>query len=191
MTQLTSGAGIPRRVAVVGSPGAGKTTFARALAARLGVPHVELDALFHGPGWTPTPADEMRARIAAAQGAGGWVVDGNYARSGGDQVRRSADTVVWLDLPRRVVMRRVLLRTLGRITRGTELWNGNRERLRNLFDRRPEENIVLWTWTQFGAYRTQYERESAAAAPGVTWVRLRSRAEADTWLARVPDAVTS
>lgn len=57
-----------------------------------------------------------------------------------------ADTVVWLDLPRRVAVPRIVRRTLGRMLRGEELWNGNRERLRYLFDPRPDMNIVLATW---------------------------------------------
>jgi ABC-type dipeptide/oligopeptide/nickel transport system ATPase component len=55
-----------RRISVVGNSGSGKTTVAKALAARLGVPHVELDAIFHQPNWTPLPADEFRRRVADA-----------------------------------------------------------------------------------------------------------------------------
>jgi adenylate kinase family enzyme len=63
---------------VIGSTGSGKTTFARALAQRLGIPHIELDALFWQPNWTMTAPDEFKQRVAAALGAGEWVVDGNY-----------------------------------------------------------------------------------------------------------------
>src|SRR5919205_2933822 len=103
------------KIAVVGTSGSGKTTVARELARRLGVPHVELDALYHGPGWSETPAEEFRRRVAAATDGGGWVVDGNYDSKLGDLVLARADTVVWLDLPLRISLARVTLRTVGRI----------------------------------------------------------------------------
>jgi adenylate kinase family enzyme len=173
----------PARVSVVGCPGAGKTTFARALAAQLGVDHVEIDALHHGPGWTPAPRDVLRARLAERLAAPGWVVDGNYRSTVGDLVRPAADTVVWLDLPRATVMRSVVARTLGRMWHRTELWNGNRERWPKLLDPRPEENIVLWAWTRYGPYRRAYEAESAAAPANQRWLRFRSRADAWAWMA--------
>src|SRR5919108_416694 len=95
---------MPPKIAVVGTSGSGKTTVARALARRLGVPHVELDALFHGPGWTETPAEEFRRRVASATGASGWVVDGNYDSKLGDLVLGRGDTVVWLDMPPRAAL---------------------------------------------------------------------------------------
>ena len=52
-----------RRVSVVGAPGSGKSTLAARLAGRLGATHVELDAIFHQPGWTALPADEFRRRV--------------------------------------------------------------------------------------------------------------------------------
>lgn len=58
--------------------GNGKTTLARALAERLGVPCVELDALVHGPGWTETPDDVLRARVEPLVASDGWVIDGAY-----------------------------------------------------------------------------------------------------------------
>ena len=101
----------PRRVLVTGASGAGKTTLARALSVRLGLPHTELDALFHGPGWRPRPEflEEVR-RLAAAPT---WVTEWQYGPARPLLLAR-ADLVVWLDLPRRVVMTRVVRRTLRR-----------------------------------------------------------------------------
>src|SRR5262249_51570773 len=91
----------PRSVAglrgsVTGISGSGKSTFARALAERLGVPYVELDALHHGPGWSETPADEFRRRVeeAIAAAPDGWVIDGNYRQKLDDLVLGAADTLV-------------------------------------------------------------------------------------------------
>ncbi len=66
-----------RRIIVIGTTGSGKTTFARALAARLGVPHGEQDAWNHGPGWQETPLPLFRAQVAAFTAADTWVMDGN------------------------------------------------------------------------------------------------------------------
>ena len=61
------------------------------------------------------------------------MIDGNYRTVVVDgPVWQRADTVVWLDLPRRIVMRQVVSRTFRRSILREELWNGNREPLRNL-----------------------------------------------------------
>lgn len=172
----------PRRIRVVGNTGSGKTTLARAAAERLGVLHVELDEVFWAEGWTKRDLDEARAilreRLATAGGAG-WVADGNWNR-----VRQGmlddADVVVWLDYPRRLVMRRVIARTLRRGLTRQELWHGNRERLGNLLRRDPDQNVVLWSWTQHGRYRETY---AALAASDARVVRLAGPREADAWLA--------
>ena len=116
-----------RRINVVGTSGNGKTTFSRALAKRLGLPHVELDALNHGPNWTEASDEEFRRAVEAATDRDGWVVDGNYGRKIGDVVLRQADTVVWLDQPLPLVLWRLWRRTIWRIVRREELWSGNRE----------------------------------------------------------------
>jgi len=173
---------VTRRVAVVGCSGSGKTTLARALAARLGVPHVELDGLFHGPGWTHPDDDEFRRRVAAALGDGGWVVDGNYRSHLGELVVAAADTVLWLDPPRRTALQRVVRRTLRRVVTRQVLWNGNREAWSNLWSRVPERSIIAWTWTRHGSTRARYEAESAGDD---RWVRLRSPADVRRWLSRL------
>jgi adenylate kinase family enzyme len=89
-----------RRVAVVRNSGAGKNWLGSRLAAALGVPYVEFDAIHHGPGWQELPAEEMRRELDVLCPAGGeWVGDGNYTARGGDVVRSRADTIVWLGSP--------------------------------------------------------------------------------------------
>jgi adenylate kinase family enzyme len=169
-----------RRVSIVGAPGSGKTTFGRGLASRLDVPFIELDAIFHQPGWTELPRDEFRARVGASLGSEGWVIDGNYPAVQ-DLVWQPADTVVWFDLPRRVVMRRVVLRTLRWMIRREQLWNGNREPLTNLFRLDPERNIIRWTWVMYPEYLERYSRAARQSANShLQFVRLSSRSEIDS-----------
>lgn len=172
-----------RRFAIVGNAGSGKSTLAAALAGRLGVLHVELDAIFHLPGWTELPVDEFRAKVTAATAGDGWVVDGNYTIVR-DIVWRRADTVVWLDFPRRLVMSRVVRRSLARVLTRRQLWNGNRERLRNLVSMNPEQSIIRWAWTRHGVYHARFRDASADPAwTHLTFVRLRSPREAKAFLA--------
>src|SRR5438093_4756794 len=105
-----------RKVAVIASAsGNGKTTLGRELARRLGVPFVELDALVHGPGWVETPDDELRAQVAPILASDGWVIDGAYHEKLGDLVFDGSDLVIWLDLPIRVWLPRLLRRTVQRV----------------------------------------------------------------------------
>jgi adenylate kinase family enzyme len=161
-----------RRVSVAGASGSGKSTLASALAARLGLPYVELDALNHGPNWVEATPEELRARVEAALAAApdGWVCDGNYEGKLGDLVVERADTLVWLDLPLALVLARLVRRTATRIVRRTELWAGNRESLRSALSR---DGILVWA---VKAHRKK--RRSLPATPErhphLTFVRLRS-----------------
>ncbi|MGH3026103.1 MAG: adenylate kinase, partial [Gaiellaceae bacterium] len=131
-----------RKVVVIGSAsGNGKTTFGRALATLLGAPFHELDALVHGPGWVETPDDVLRSQVERILAGGAWVIDGAYRGKLGTLVLDAADTVVWLDLPLAVWLPRLVRRTLRRILRQEELWNGNRETFRSAFWGR--ESLVL------------------------------------------------
>jgi adenylate kinase family enzyme len=168
---------------VIGNSGSGKTTIAAELAKRLGVPHTELDSIFHQPNWQPLPRDEFRARVAAVAETDAWVVDGNYSAVA-DLLDARADTVVWIDLPRRTVMRQIVWRTVRRAGRREELWNGNRERWRNLFSRNPEESVIAWAWTRHTVYAARYAAAAAAASDGgPVFVRLRSRSQVRAFLA--------
>jgi adenylate kinase family enzyme len=120
-----------RRIAIIASAsGNGKTTLGRRLAERTGVRFIELDALVHGPGWTETPDAALRAAMAPIVASDAWVIDGTYERKLGDLVLANSDLVIWLDLPIRVWLPRLIRRTWRRLRRREELWNGNRESLR-------------------------------------------------------------
>lgn len=179
-------AGTVRHISVVGNSGSGKTTLARSLADRMGVAHVELDALYHGPGWTEPEPDAFRRSVAEALDAArdGWVTCGNYSAVREEVVWPRADTVVVLDLSRTVVMRRVVARTLRRAVRREELWNGNREPLRNLYAWAPEQNIIRWAWVRHDVYRDRYRIAAQDPAhANLNFVFLRSPEEVDAFLA--------
>lgn len=169
--------------------GSGKTTLSHSLAATLGAPHVELDAIYHQPGWSQLADDEFRSRVDAATSGAAWVVDGNYEVVH-EIVWGKADTVVWFDLPYPTVLTRTVRRTVRRTITREELWNGNHERFSNLWSLNPEQSIIAWAATRRRVYRRRYsdaERDPRWGA--LTFVRLRSQTEADEFLAGVVPAV--
>lgn len=168
-----------QRVLVAGSSGAGKTTMARALAGRLALPHTEIDALFHGPGWVPRT--EFEADVEAMLGAGRWVTEYQY-RAVKDRLLEQAQAVVWLDHPLPLVAARLLRRSLLRAVTRRAMWNGNRESPAMWVRASHPLRIVLSR--EFRATRRRTEAElAAAAARGVVVIRLRGARQADRWLA--------
>ena len=168
-----------RRINVKGTSGSGKSTFARELAERLGVPYVELDALHHGPNWSEPTAEEFRARVCEAMDAApdGWVIDGNYEGKLGNTLIGAADTIVWLDLPLGTKLRRVWRRTRHRIRDDVELWSGNKETWRNALWGR--ESLFVWMIRGHFRHRRTWP---ALYAGDPRFVRLRSVGEARAWL---------
>ena len=164
-----------RRVSVVGTSGVGKSTLSRTLAGALDADLLELDSVFHQAGWVPLPREDFRRRVAAAVTGERWVIDGNYTSQVKDLVWARADTVVWLDLPRRTVMRRIIWRSFRRAAARTELWNGNRERWRNFFSLDKEESVIAWAWQTHAATRAKLEAAMADPANSqLDFVRLTS-----------------
>src|SRR5688500_12440346 len=100
-----------QRILVIGSGGAGKSTFAAELARRLALPLIHLDALYWKSEWTPTPKDKWARLVAKAAAGERWIMDGNY---GGTLDLRLGycDAVVFLDMPRLLCLWRVVRRSI-------------------------------------------------------------------------------
>jgi adenylate kinase family enzyme len=169
-----------QRIAVVGSTGSGKTTLAESIAQRLGIPHVEMDALNWEENWRAADLSIFRERISTALAGPAWVVDGNYSKVR-DIVWARADTLVWLELPLQLVLWRLAKRTVKRMVSREELWNGNRETLRGaLFSK---DSLFLYIFKS----RRKHQREYPRLIQGSEYshlrvIHLRTRAQVESWL---------
>lgn len=127
-----------KRVVVIGSGGSGKSTFSRELGRATGLPVIHLDREFWRPGWEETPRDEWNARVAELLAGESWIMDGNF---GGTREMRmqAADTIIFLDLPRRVCLYRILKRTVKYYGRSRpDMTEGCNEKL--------DIKFIGWVW---------------------------------------------
>jgi adenylate kinase family enzyme len=165
-----------QRVLIAGSPGAGKSTLAATLARRNRLLYTELDSLFHGPGWVPRPQflDDVRTVVAGDR----WVSEWQYDTARPLLLQR-ADTLIWLDFPRRTVMHRVLRRSLRRALLRQRAFNDNTEDVRGWLD---PGHPIRWSWSHHEYARTRVQA-AIEQRPELTVIRLRSPAEVRRWLA--------
>jgi adenylate kinase family enzyme len=150
------------RISVVGTSGCGKSTMAEQIAEAFHIPMIELDAINWQAGWRDLNShdpDEFKRRVARAVSADAWVIAGNYSTVRPIYVPRLTH-IVWLDYPKRVVMRRVIWRSLVRAIERKELWpgTGNRESIRRWFDK---DHPIRWAWDTFERRRRDYEERFA------------------------------
>jgi adenylate kinase family enzyme len=183
------GSAAVQRVSMVGISGSGKSTLGRELTRILGLPHLELDSVFHQAGWVSLSDEEFRRQVAIAVAQPQWVLDGNYHGKVQPIIWARADTVIWVDMPRHIVMRRVIARTLHRMAGRVELWNGNREHWRQLLNRDKEENVILWAWHMHGPQRERYTAAMADPANArLRFIQLTSPAAVRRFLEELEDA---
>jgi adenylate kinase family enzyme len=169
---------MPRRIAIVGGSGAGKTTLGKRLAELVGGVFVEVDAIQHQAHWRKASAEEIGAGIhEALEGKSNWVIDGICEREVGDFIVSRADVIVWLDLPLATKLVRLLRRSWGRVRTREVLWNGNVETWRDVFVGR--DSVVAHPLrTHF-----RHRRRMLGRPDHTKIVRLRSASEVDAWVA--------
>ncbi len=167
-----------RRVLVIGISGAGKSTFARALAMRTGLPLIHLDKEFWQPGWVVTPRAAWRAKVAELAARDAWIMDGSYGASLDIRLPR-ADAAVWFDYPRARCLRRVAWRIAT--TYGTvrpDLAPGCPEQV--------DWEFLRYVWDFNAKTRPQIARALAVHGRHLTPVVVRRDRDAARFLASVP-----
>jgi adenylate kinase family enzyme len=166
-----------RRVAVIGCSGGGKSTLARKLGAKLSLPVVHLDVVFWLPGWVESETGPMRERLLAATEDGAWVVDGNFTGRVADLTLGRADTIVWIDQPRRVCLWRAVWRAISQQGRTrADMAPGCNEKF--------DLNFYAYVWNWGRDTRPKVEAAIARYAPNIPLIRLRSDAEIAAFLDR-------
>ncbi len=167
-----------RRVSIVGAAGSGKTTLAEAWQDFHGLPYVKVDALQAAEtGGRATPV-EFGRRMAEAASRDSWILDGNVDISGVyqavDETWSRADLVIWLDLPRHVLMRRLVVRTAVRALHHSEMSKDTQQHWRDLFVLDANRSVLAWTWSEQPRLREAYARFVADPRWSARVVRLRS-----------------
>ncbi len=176
---------IGRRVIVIGNSGSGKSTLGIALADRMGVPFIELDALHWEPGWTMAEDEVFHARIRQAMQPESWVMAGNYTGKQQHVSWPAADTIIWLDLPLATVMPRIIRRCWERHVSQEDLWDsGNTERFwDHLKLWQTDESLIAYTLKTHRSRRRLFERYTRDPQwSEITFIRLRSPAAVDHFL---------
>ena len=165
------------RVVVLGPGGAGKSELAATISRRTGLPVVHLDVLFWREGWTPAPRDEALRDFLAAVAGERWIVDGNFLDDFGHDDPRfeRADTVIFLDLPRRTCLWRVLKRLVrDRGRRRPDLPEGAYEGF--------DLALLRWIWRYPRTDRPRVLRMLADLDERVDVRHLRSRSDVQRYL---------
>ena len=184
---------IGRRIHVIGNTSSGKSTLGAQLASAIGVPAVELDALNWLPGWVglnATDPAEFERRIAEATSGDGWVVAGSYSNFSEKVFWDRLQTVVWLDLPLPLILRRVITRSWRRSRRRELLWGTNYERFwPQLAVWRKEDSLVWWAVTQQRRKRRSILAKMADPRwAHIRFIRLTSEREVDAFRSAIEAA---
>lgn len=169
-----------KRIAVIGSGGAGKSTLARRLGEKLGIQVVHLDAHYWKPGWIPTPEDEWRPVVAELASRDEWIIDGNYGRTL-DIRLPAADTVIFLDYGSLVCLWRVLKRRIQYQGRTRPDMNAG-------CPEKVDAEFIAWVWNFPKTTKPSVMAKLEAYAQHAKIIHLRSPREAERFLAEIPSA---
>jgi adenylate kinase family enzyme len=172
-----------RRIVIIGTTSSGKSTLAEAVAKRLDLVYVDLDALHWEPNWQGAPLEVFRARVIDATQTGRWVVAGNY-HSVRDLLWPQAEVAIWLDYPFPVIFRRLWRRTWRRWWQQELLWGTNRESIWTHFKLWSDDSLFKWLFKTY--WRRKREFPQLLALPEhrhLQLIHFKDPDETDEWLA--------
>jgi len=162
-----------RKILVIGSGGAGKSTFAKRLGDTLKIEVIHLDQIYWKPNWVKTEKDEWEKIVEQLAARESWIMDGNFG--GTREMRiRACDTVIFLDIPRRICLYRILKRLL--------LYHGKtRPDMAAGCVEKFDPEFILWVWNYPNRSRRAVFEELEGSAEK-NCIVLRSTSDADAFL---------
>ena len=176
-----------KRIVIIGTTGSGKSTLGRQIEQRLGIPHIELDALHWDSGWQEAPNEIMRERLIKAISVEAWVVDGNYSFTR-DLSWARAEIIIWLDYRFSVNFWRLLKRTLHRALTQEVIWNGNREPFFPHLKLWSDESLFHWLFKTYWRRKREFpELFALSEHQHLEVLRFSSPKETEEWLGKSHD----
>ena len=164
------------RVIIIGCGGAGKSTLARKLGEKTGLPVVHLDKLFWKPGWVESTKEEIDQKIQEEIAKPRWIMDGNFNRTMQQRIER-CDTVIYLDFSRAACLFGVAKRILT--TYGTvrpDMGEGCTERF--------DLEFLRWVWNFNKNKRQRYYDLLNTLEDKQVYI-LKSRREVNAFLSKL------
>ncbi len=163
-----------KKILIIGSGGAGKSTFARRLGEKTGLEVIHLDKLHWKPNWTETPKDEWQKIVGEIIKGGEWIMDGNF---GGTMEMRikACDTVVFLDFPRIVCVYRALKRWIA-------YYKTNRPDMTEGCNEKFDLEFLGWIWNFEQTAKPRIENLLEKFEDEKTIIRLKSKREVENFL---------
>ncbi len=173
-----------QRVVILGCSGTGKSTLARQIGVKLGLPVVHLDSLFWEPGWVEAQTPVFRERVMAALAADRWVCDGNYITKTADLKFPRANLILWIDQPVWLRIWRILRRTLGHLGQDrSDLAAGCPDRFDPAF-----LAFLKWTWEFDQVTRPRIQAALDTRYPDMTVTHLSGDNQISDFLSRLDKA---
>lgn len=163
-----------KRILVIGSSGAGKSTFSRRLHGATRLKLIHLDKLYWKPNWVePTDKTVWRKNLAEVLKGDEWIIDGNYS-STMEMRLRASDTAIFLDLPHYICTWRILKRVL--------LYRkGSRPDMAEGCDEKFDWEFIKWTWNYPTRSKPKVEEILKRFENEKTIIRLKSQAEIENF----------
>ncbi len=162
-----------KRVIIIGSGGAGKSTLARKLGEVTNLPVIHLDSVFWKPNWTPTPKEEWKEIVEQLIMKDEWIIDGNFGSTMDLRIQR-ADTIILLDLHPLICVYSVIKRVLKHR-------NKTRPDMGENCPEKADFEFLRWVWT-FRKKSLPSILRKLDEAEGKTIIRLKSRKEIDQFV---------
>ncbi len=163
-----------KKILVIGSGGAGKSTFSRRLSELTGIEIIHLDQLYWQPNWGRVTEEDWAKTVETLIAKDSWIMDGNYSRT--MEIRFAAcDTIIFLDIPRLICLYRVIKRRLKyRRTNRPDMAQGCREKI--------DAEFLGWIWNYPKRNKLIIEDKLKRFANGKTIIRLKSKREVAEFL---------